>query len=413
MNIVDLVCNILKYAFVVLTFYKWVYIVIGFFARKTTFKDTEKLHRYGIVICARNEEKVLPKLLESIALQNYPKELLTTYVVCDNCNDNTEKIAREMGAVAIVRNEPEKQRKGYALEYAFDRIDIDSHEGFFIIDSDNLLSENFVREMNKAFDEGYKVVTGYRNIKNFDTNVISSGYGFHFYANNIAYHRPRQSMKLGTHLTGTGYLFDAGLIKESGWHFTNMTEDDEFTINVNSKNIRIAFCEDAEFFDEQPVDVGTAFRQRVRWARGRLVAFLKNAGKLFKAIFTQKNFTGYDLFWHYFPTGMCTWILGIIYPITSIVSQLVTTGRIDISVILTTIGGALLLTALYGLLTSILVVIKERKRIHCKKGLLILYLICSPWFLLVDTFNNLVALFWDIKWTRIRHDDDRGIENVY
>lgn len=413
MNTVDIVCNILKYIFIVLTLYKWVYIVIGFFAKKKTYPETDIFKKYAIVICARNEEKVIGKLLESINLQDYPKDKLDTYVVCDNCTDDTEKVSKALGASTIVRFDEARQRKGFALEYAFGIIDASAYDGFIIIDSDNLLSKTFVREMNKAFVSGRKVVTCYRNIKNFDTNVISSGYGFHFYANNICYHRPREFLNIGTHLTGTGYLFDADILKDINWHYTNLTEDDEFTIDLLSRNIKVAYCEDAELYDEQPLDAGTAFRQRVRWARGRLIAFIKSAGKLFKSIFKTGDFTGYDLFWHYFPLGMCTWLLGIIYPLMSIIDSLITKTQINYLAILKNIGSALLVTALYGLLCGILVVIKEGKRIHCKKYLLFIYLLCSPWFLLVDTFNNIVALFWNIKWSGIKHVDDRGIENVH
>lgn len=101
---------------------------------------------------------------------------------------------------------------------------------------------------------GAKIVTSYRNSKNFDTNFISSAYGIHFYHNTISCHRPRSLLRVGTHLTGTGYLFSSELIKGDGWHFTNLTEDDEFSLVAASDGYYVEFCERAEFFDEQPVE---------------------------------------------------------------------------------------------------------------------------------------------------------------
>lgn len=46
-------------------------------------------------------------------------------------------------------------------------------ECFFVFDSDNLVSTNYFKEMNKVFDAGYEVSTSYRQSKNFDTNWIS------------------------------------------------------------------------------------------------------------------------------------------------------------------------------------------------------------------------------------------------
>ena len=48
-----------------------------------------KKNRYAVLICARNEEKVIGDLLDSIKAQTYPKRLITTYVMADNCTDLT------------------------------------------------------------------------------------------------------------------------------------------------------------------------------------------------------------------------------------------------------------------------------------------------------------------------------------
>ena len=94
--------------------HKTVYFVIGMlFTRK--FKPAKKKHKYGIVIAARNEEKVIGNLLDSIKKQDYPKELLTVFVVADNCTDNTAKIARDYKAIVYERHDIEHKTKGYAL----------------------------------------------------------------------------------------------------------------------------------------------------------------------------------------------------------------------------------------------------------------------------------------------------------
>ena len=49
------------------------------------------------------------------------------------------------------------------------------YEGYFIFDADNLLDANYVAEMNKVFDSGCRVITSYRNSKNYDSNWISAG----------------------------------------------------------------------------------------------------------------------------------------------------------------------------------------------------------------------------------------------
>ena len=67
--------------------YQIVYLFLPLF-RKKVIPDTRELRRYAILIAARNEEAVLPHLLESIHSQDYPRELVQVFVVADNCTDN-------------------------------------------------------------------------------------------------------------------------------------------------------------------------------------------------------------------------------------------------------------------------------------------------------------------------------------
>ena len=175
--------NILGLILSIIVIHKAFYFVIGmFFTRK--FKPAKKNHKYAIVIAARNEEKVIGNLLESIKKQDYPKDLITTFVVADNCTDKTAQVVRDKGAICYERFNDKEKTKGYALEYLFDQIEKDygrmSFEGYFVFDADNLLEKNFISKMNDAFDSGLKIITSYRNTKNFDENWIASTYALHW-----------------------------------------------------------------------------------------------------------------------------------------------------------------------------------------------------------------------------------------
>ena len=63
-----------------LVFHKKIYRVLGFFFTRK-FSPAKQMHKYAVVIAARNEEKVIGNLLDSIANQDYPKELLTVFFV--------------------------------------------------------------------------------------------------------------------------------------------------------------------------------------------------------------------------------------------------------------------------------------------------------------------------------------------
>ena len=151
--------------------YKTLYKIIGFFFTRK-FKPAKNKHKYAILIAARNEKYVIGNLLDSINKQDYPKDLITTFVVADNCTDNTAEIARKHGAICYERFDDKHRTKGFALEFLLDRIEEDfgrmSFEGYFIFDADNLLKKDYITKMNDAFDSGEKIITSYRNTKNFD-----------------------------------------------------------------------------------------------------------------------------------------------------------------------------------------------------------------------------------------------------
>jgi len=272
--------------------YKTVYIFIGlFFTRK--FKPAKKNHKYAIMIAARNEEKVIGNLLDSINKQDYPKELITIFVVADNCNDNTAKIARSKGAICYERFNNEKKTKGFALQYLCEQIGKDygrmSYEGYFIFDADNLLNKDYITRMNEAFDAGEKIITSYRNTKNFNDNWVASTYGLHWIRSIRMNHRARSVLRLATNIQGTGFLFTNKIV-ENGWKYTSLTEDRALTADAVAQGYPITYNDRAEFFDEQPTSLKIALRQRLRWSRGHLEAFVESGPYLFLNIFLGKLF---------------------------------------------------------------------------------------------------------------------------
>lgn len=272
--------------------YRIVYRVIGiFFTRK--FKPAKKLHKYAVVIAARNEEKVIGNLLDSIAKQDYPGELLTVFVAADNCTDKTAEVARRGGAVCYERFDDEHKTKGFALQFLFERIEEDygrqSFEGYFVFDADNLLKSDYISRMNDAFDAGEKLITSYRNTKNFDESWVASTYALHWLRSIRFNHRGRSVLRLATNIQGTGFLF-ANEIVRNGWKYTSLTEDRALTADAVAQGYAITYNDAAEFYDEQPTSLKIALRQRLRWSKGHLLAFAETGPYLFINVIFGKLF---------------------------------------------------------------------------------------------------------------------------
>ena len=284
--------SVLRLVMSAIVAYKAFFWVIGmFFTRE--FPLAKNKHKYAILIAARNEEKVIGNLLDSIKKQDYPSELLKVFVVCDNCTDSTFEVASEKGAICYKRFDEVHKTKGFALQYLFNCIEKDygikSFEGYFIFDADNLLQVDYISRMNDSFDAGEKIVTSYRNTKNFDENWIASTYALHWLRSIRANHRARSILRLATNIQGTGFLFTNEIVL-NGWKYTSLTEDRALTADVVKEGYRITYNDKAMFYDEQPTSLKVALRQRLRWSKGHLLAFVESGPGLFLNIFFGKLF---------------------------------------------------------------------------------------------------------------------------
>ena len=258
--------------------YQVVYALVPLFA-KAPARGEPGMRRYAVLIAARNEETVIARLIESIKDQDYPSELVSIFVVADNCTDSTAECARRAGAEVFERFDKVRAGKGYALSFLLARVHAEygkEFDGYFVFDADNLLDRRYIGEMDRAFGPDCQIVTSCRNSKNYGDSWVSAGNALRFLYDSELLNRPR--MLLGTACTvgGTGFLVGReALMRAGGWRFFLMSEDTEFTVSSVLAGEKIGYCPSAVFYDEQPVSFAQSWRQRRRWVRGYIQVFAK------------------------------------------------------------------------------------------------------------------------------------------
>lgn len=422
MNIYDIANTVKKswgYIISFILIYKSIYIIIGLFTTRK-FPAAKKQYRYAILVPARNEATVIGNLMESIKRQDYPDELITTFVVADNCTDNTAEIARQCGAVCYERFDDEHRTKGFALRFLLDKIEEDygrdSFDGYFIFDADNLLKRDFVTRMNESFDAGEKIICSYRNTKNFDDNWISASYAIHWLRSIRLSHRARSFFKLATNIQGTGFLFASELVRD-GWKYTSLTEDRAFTCDAVAMGYPISYNNDAEFYDEQPISLRIALRQRIRWAKGHILAFVESGWQVFKNIFTAKGlrnrFMSLDIFFLMTPRTLIGMAKNLIVWGCYIYVYI----NKGFFACLWTVTAWRLTWRLsdYFIRTweAIYVFIAERKRIKKIKWYKkIWFTLMWPWFDIIGAVSMYIALFMKVTWKPIPHESKINIEDT-
>lgn len=290
----------LMFLFIVCYAYQVFYIIVACLKKPKTFDDVQMKHRYAFMIAARNEEDVIGQLCDSIEAQDYPKELIDIYVVADNCTDRTREIASSHGATVFERFDSEKKGKGYALNFLFKCVKEnkgeDFYDAFFVVDADNLLCTDYVREMDKCMSAGNRIIMCYRNSKNYSDNWISSGYSLWFLRASKHLNNARFILGNSSEVSGTGFLVHKDVIKkQGGWNFFSLIEDIEFTVYSVLHGEKVSYCHSAMIYDEQPTTFMQSFHQRKRWSRGYLQVLRMYGGKLIKSFLCGKGFSCFDM----------------------------------------------------------------------------------------------------------------------
>jgi cellulose synthase/poly-beta-1,6-N-acetylglucosamine synthase-like glycosyltransferase len=368
----------------------------------------EKNNRFMAIIPAHNEEMVVGNLIASLKKQNYPKDLYDIYVIADNCTDNTAKIAKEAGAIVYERFDEEHKTKGYALNWFLkQKIEENApYDAFCIFDADNIVDENFIKNMNKKLCQGEEVVQGYRDIKNPTDSWITAGYAIFYWTMNRFYHLARYNLGLSPLINGTGFMVKFDLIKPTGWDTKTLTEDIEFSLKTIISGKKLGWATDAIVYDEQPVGFKQSWSQRSRWTVGHIQCLKEYTGPLAAAVKEHKTLMNFD---------------GLLYMLGSIPMFVLTLVLLLLNFVMyfghgmTTLDLVinclryLLPTFLLPIFTAIVIMILDKKPIRPMiKGLALYPLFLGSWLLI-----NIKCLFKkQTKWEKIEHVRDIKINEV-
>ncbi len=286
-----------------------VMIIVGNYKDKP-FPEPNVHLQIAVLICARNEEMVVGKLIDSLKAQDYPSDSFEVFLIAHNCTDKTAAVGLEHGAVVWELTQTDRPSKGTALTYAIDRIKkdyADRFDAYCIFDADNIADAGFLTEINAGLQSGEaQAILGFRDSINAEENWVANMCATHWLVVSRAYNMPRRRLGLSCFVEGTGFAFLKECVEPEGWTAHTFTEDFEFTANTILKDKRITHTLRAKFYDEQPVEFNTWISQLYRWMYGAKMNF-HFAGKALAGIF-HRPIQKLDLFWN----ATCPLVTGLI-----------------------------------------------------------------------------------------------------
>lgn len=229
---------------------------------KKVFKpQVNAINDYGIIVTAYKYTGNLNNVIDSLLKLNHNRYII--YVVADDCEGyNYEKSDDRVVILhppSVFKNQVKSHF--YAIEN-FKR----NHNIITIIDSDNIVHPEYLNEIDIFFNLGFKAVQGVRKAKNFNSvyaclDAINELY-YLLYDRIILFSIGSSSM-----LSGSGMAFTTELYKEClGPLNTEGAGFDKVLQNqILSRNLRIAFAENAIVYDEKTADPSQLVKQRARW----------------------------------------------------------------------------------------------------------------------------------------------------
>jgi cellulose synthase/poly-beta-1,6-N-acetylglucosamine synthase-like glycosyltransferase len=226
-------------------------------------------HRTIVLIPAHNEGAGILPTIRDVQAQLGPNDRIL--VVADNCTDDTAAIVEAAGVEVIVRADPVRRGKGYALEFGVRHLSLAPPDVVVIMDADCRLGTNALRRLSdSAMASGRPAQSLYFMLP---AEYARPGKGVNLFAWRVKnWVRPLGLKLLGlpTQLFGTGMAFPFGLLFDRDLGNSRLAEDCALGIALASEGHPPLFVSEAKVYSHFPVSQSGSERQRLRWEKGHI-----------------------------------------------------------------------------------------------------------------------------------------------
>ncbi len=220
----------------------------------------------SIIIPARNEESVIKRTVLNCLQQTYQN--IEVIVICHNCTDKTYDEAQvEDKRVKVFALNTKEAGKGIALNYGVEK---SGGNYLLVLDSDGLLTRDFLENALPLFDGNYAAVQGRYIPSNRSFNFVTRMLALEGDLWSTPFMTIRSLIGRRTALGGTGYIVRKDILAKVGMFANHLVDDYELTFRLLRSGYRIAFAPYSINYDEKPPTLEFMMRQRARWGKGFL-----------------------------------------------------------------------------------------------------------------------------------------------
>lgn len=236
-----------------------------------------------------NEAYVVERLLENIALMEYPKDRLEIQVLDDSTDASVEKTAslikglqdKGLDIVHVRRT----NREGYKAGALKEGLSMAKGSLIAIFDADFLPKKDWLLQTVPHFgSEDIGVVQTRWGHINRDYSILTRIQAFALDAHFTLEQVGRNAQGHFINFNGTAGIWRKECIVDAGnWEGDTLTEDLDLSYRAQLKNWRFKYLEEVETPAELPVVISAARSQQFRWNKGGAENFRKSVGKVLRA----------------------------------------------------------------------------------------------------------------------------------
>ncbi|WP_405211064.1 cellulose synthase family protein [Dokdonia sp. Asnod2-E02] len=260
-------------------------------APKFNFKDPAQIPRVTIQLPVYNELYVMERLLDNIALLDYPKEKLEIQVLDDSTDESFEStknhIERLKNQGLDIKHVTREDRSGFKAGALKEGLKVAKGEYIAIFDADFLPEPNWLQRTVPYFkDRNIGVVQTRWGHINREYSLLTRVQAFALDAHFTLEQVGRNSKGHFINFNGTAGLWRKQCIEDAGnWEGDTLTEDLDLSYRAQLKNWKFKYLEDVKTPAELPVVISAARSQQFRWNKGGA----ENFQKMSKKVVTSKS----------------------------------------------------------------------------------------------------------------------------
>ena len=256
---------------------------------KFDLSDPEQVPYVTIQLPVYNEMYVMERLLDNIALLEYPADKLEIQVLDDSTDESLqttkEHIERLQKTGLDIKHVTRTDRSGFKAGALKEGLINAKGEFIAIFDADFLPEPNWLQRTVPYFiDRNIGVVQTRWGHINRDYSLLTKVQAFALDAHFTLEQVGRNSKGHFINFNGTAGLWRKQCILDAGnWEGDTLTEDLDLSYRAQLKNWKFKYLEDVETPAELPVVISAARSQQFRWNKGGAENFQKMASKVLKS----------------------------------------------------------------------------------------------------------------------------------